>query len=31
MTTEPYVNVSTGYAAGYLGLLRHIMTQTCNW
>jgi hypothetical protein len=28
MATESYVNVSTGYAAGYSGLLRHVMTNT---
>jgi hypothetical protein len=31
MATESYVNVSTGYAAGYSGLFRHVVTKTCHW
>jgi len=27
MATESYVNVSTGYAAGYSGLLMHVMSK----
>jgi len=31
IATESYVNVSTGYAAGYSGLFRDVTSKICHW